>query len=93
MAGKIIRIHTFFTGRVQGVFFRANTRNMALELGLNGWVRNLYDGRVEAVFEGPEEKVNSIVNWCKHSIPRAKIITVDVHREEPKGITGFEVIR
>ena len=93
MKDEIVRTHVFFTGRVQGVFFRANTRNMTQKLGINGWVRNLPDGRVEAVFEGKEKKIIELVNWCKHSIPAAKVIAVGTNQKEPEGITGFEIIR
>ena len=59
------RIHVWFYGKVQGVFFRANVRERALQLGVNGWIKNLNDGSVEAVFEG--EKVDSLLGFCKES--------------------------
>jgi len=93
MNENVIRVHAFFTGRVQGVFFRANTRNKAQELGLSGWVRNLNDGRVEAVFEGPEEKINTIIAWCRHSMPMAEVISVVQHREELQHIHRFAIKR
>ena len=55
------RAHVFVSGRVQGVFYRATTQEQALERGVDGWVRNLDDGRVEAVFEGPEDTVRGMV--------------------------------
>lgn len=58
------RLHLFAGGRVQGVFFRASTRDAARRLGLTGWVRNLPDGRVEAVFEGEEADLRRILEWC-----------------------------
>lgn len=93
MENDLVRVHAFFTGRVQGVFFRASTRNKARELGLNGWVRNLHDGRVEAVFEGAEDRTNAIITWCKHSMPVAKVVSVDMEWEDPENIDGFEIIR
>ncbi len=93
MNSKLVRSHVFFTGKVQGVFFRANTKTKARELGLMGWVKNLSDGRVEAVFEGTREQVSEIINWCKHSIPRARVIFVDVNEEEPEGIQDFQILR
>ena len=63
----------FFDGLVQGVFFRANTKRCADSLGLTGWVRNTYDGRVEAVFEGEEKSVNDAIEWCCEKQPHAKV--------------------
>lgn len=80
------RAHIFISGRVQGVFFRANTRKKALDLGLTGWVKNLRDGRVEAVFEGDESAVKKIVEWCHKGPPHAKVTNVDADwSEEPSG--------
>ena len=87
------RSHVFFTGRVQGVYFRANTLKKAREFGLSGWVRNLRDGRVEAVFEGPEPMINAVVSWCKDSMPLANVISVEQFREEPEGVEGFEILQ
>ena len=59
------RVHVTITGMVQGVFFRAKTRNEAIRNNVSGWVRNLPDGRVEAVFEGKPEDVDRVVGWCR----------------------------
>mgnify|MGYP006101828657 CR=1 FL=1 len=59
------RIHIFVTGRVQGVFFRQSTRVMAIKNNVNGWVRNLDDGRVEIVAEGETQNIDNLVTWCK----------------------------
>jgi len=59
------RVHLFVSGRVQGVFFRASTRDTARRLGLTGWVRNLPDGRVEGLFEGDEEALRRLIEWCR----------------------------
>jgi acylphosphatase len=87
------RVHAYFTGRVQGVYFRANTRTKARELGLDGWVRNLPDGRVEAVFEGTQTSINIMITWCKNSMPLARVISVDQEIEDPEGIKGFDILR
>jgi len=79
----IIRAHVYISGRVQGVFFRASTRDKARELGLKGWVRNLADGRVEAVFEGEEEKVREMIEWCHKGPVLASVSNVDVRIEKP----------
>ena len=73
MIGVKIRAHVFFDGIVQGVFFRANTKRCADNLGLTGWVRNTHDGRVEAVFEGEEKTVNDAIEWCMMKQPYARV--------------------
>lgn len=87
-----IRAHIFVSGRVQGVFFRDNTRQKAEELGVSGWVKNLADGRVEAVFEGEKEKVESLIEWAKKGPSIAKVNGIDVEWQEYKGeFENFEV--
>ena len=86
-----IRAHVFVSGRVQGVYYRATTRDTAREAGVDGWVRNLDDGRVEAVFEGPRAAVESMVEWCHEGSPAASVSDVDVAYEAPEGLDGFEV--
>lgn len=76
------RAHLYVSGDVQGVGFRWNARQRAQELGLTGWVRNLHDGRVEAVFEGPEEKVREAVNWCHKGSRPARVDDIDVSYKE-----------
>ncbi len=73
-----IRAHVLVNGRVQGVFFRAATKREADSLGVKGWVRNTPEGEVEAVFEGEEDVVKMMVDFCKHGPPRAKVTNVDV---------------
>ncbi|MDY6768652.1 MAG: acylphosphatase [Candidatus Nanohaloarchaea archaeon] len=87
------RAHVHVSGKVQGVFFRATTRDKARELGVNGWVRNLPDGRVEAVFEGEQEKVEKMLQFCHEGPDAARVENVEVEDEEPEGIDGFEVRR
>lgn len=85
------RVHVYISGRVQGVFFRANTRKEARKRNLKGWVKNLSDGGVEAVFEGPEDKVEEIINWCWKGSPSARVENVEVKREEPEGLSEFKI--
>ncbi|WP_281193350.1 acylphosphatase [Halorubrum sp. F4] len=87
------RAHVYVSGRVQGVFYRASTRDAARERGVDGWVRNLDDGRVEAVFEGTEAAVDGMVEWCRTGSPAAEVDDVDATYENPEGIDGFEVRR
>jgi acylphosphatase len=86
-----IRAHVFVSGRVQGVFYRASTRDAARERDVDGWVRNLDDGRVEAVFEGSENDVEALVEWCHTGSSAATVENVDVTYEEPSGESGFRV--
>ena len=85
------RVHVRIRGRVQGVFFRAEARARAESLGLSGWIRNAEDGSVEAVFEGDEERVQSMVDWCGRGPSGADVDDVDVELEEPTGESGFHV--
>lgn len=85
------RAHVFVSGRVQGVAFRDSARSQAEELGLSGWVRNLQDGRVEAVFEGDPELVRQMIDWCESGPSSADVDDVDVEDEQPEGLSGFEV--
>ncbi len=80
-----IRVHVLISGLVQGVFYRASTKEEAKKLGLTGWVRNLPDGRVEAVFEGEREKVERMIAWCKKGPPLARVERVEVHEESYQG--------
>ncbi|TLM72019.1 MAG: acylphosphatase [Actinobacteria bacterium] len=88
---ELARTRVVVTGIVQGVFFRAATAETARGLGLAGWVRNLPDGGVEAVFEGPRGAVASAVAWCRTGPPRAVVERVEALDEEPERLTGFGV--
>jgi acylphosphatase len=78
-------------GHVQGVFFRETTRRRALAAGLGGWVRNLPDGSVEAVFEGERAPVERLVAYMREGPRGARVDWVDIEAEEPEGLTGFDV--
>ena len=86
-----VRAHVYVSGRVQGVYYRASTRDTAREKEVDGWVRNLDDGRVEAVFEGPESAVEAMIEWCHTGSRAAEVDDVDVTREKPEEMDGFEV--
>jgi acylphosphatase len=85
------RKRVFVSGRVQGVWFRESCREQAVALGVTGWVRNLSDGRVEAVLEGPEAAVDRVVQWCHDGPRNAHVDRVQVQVEEPVGESGFHV--
>ena len=78
-------------GKVQGVWFRAHTKDIADKLGIKGWVRNVPDGSVEAVFEGDDESVEKIIEWCHRGPPLARVERVEVEYEEPRGEEKFEI--
>ena len=87
------RVHVYISGLVQGVAFRWFVRRMARELGVKGWVRNLPDGRVEAVFEGDERAVERMVELCRVGPPAARVDKVRVQSEEYRGeFDDFKII-
>jgi acylphosphatase len=87
-----IRVHVLVSGRVQGVFFRSETKHKADSHSVKGWVRNLPDGRVEAVFEGEEEAVKTLIEFCKHGPAGARVTKVDLAWEEPAGtLESFKI--
>ncbi|OGW23873.1 MAG: acylphosphatase [Nitrospirae bacterium GWC2_42_7] len=86
------RAHLFIKGRVQGVFFRAFTRSVAQKLGINGWVRNLYDSRVEAVFEGDRGLIEQTITECRKGPPGSYVQDIEVSWEEYSCMfEGFEI--
>lgn len=88
----MVRAHVLIRGRVQGVFFRAYTRDWAKELGVKGWVRNRSDGLVEAIFEGEEGRVKEIINRCRRGPPMAIVEDIKVDWQEYKGeFENFEI--
>lgn len=87
-----VRAHVFVSGRVQGVFFRSETRYEAKKRHVKGWVRNLPDGRLEAVFEGEEESVKELVEFCKRGPSGARVTGIDVNWENYTGASkDFEI--
>ena len=88
----VVRRRVVVRGEVQGVFFRDSTRSEARSRGVSGWVRNCSDGSVEAVFEGPADAVEALVEWCRSGSSRATVEDVEVFEEEPSGAAAdFEV--
>jgi acylphosphatase len=80
-----VRAHVFISGRVQGVFFRVETRNRAMRRNITGWVRNTFDDRVEAIFEGEKEDVEELIEFCRKGPSGARVMKVDVQWEEHAG--------
>jgi len=85
----VTRAHVDVRGQVQGVFFRTQTRDRARSLGITGWVRNVPDGSVEAVFEGERRSVETLLDWCRRGPRGARVDDIDVRWEEPRGEDGF----
>ncbi|MFL6474500.1 MAG: acylphosphatase [Nitrososphaera sp.] len=79
---KKTRAHVFIRGKVQGVYFRQNTKQVATKHKVNGWVRNLLDGRVEAIFEGDNIDVNKVIEWCHVGPPNSIVDDVEVSFEK-----------
>jgi acylphosphatase len=89
---KQVRARVIVSGRVQGVFFRLETKAVADAQGVSGWVKNNVDGTVEAVFEGDEPSVVNVVEWCRHGPPPARVSNLDVVWEGYVGkYRGFAV--
>jgi acylphosphatase len=86
-------VRVIISGRVQGVFFRASCARLAEELGISGWVRNLPQGHLEAMFQGPDVAVDEMLAWCRHGPPDARVDGLDVQPEAPIERTGFRVER
>jgi acylphosphatase len=91
VAEDIVRAHTVVHGRVQGVWFRQSTAERAQALGVSGWVCNLDDGGVEAVFEGAPDAVGRALDFVRSGPPRAEVTECEVTWEDPRGDTGFAV--
>ena len=80
-----VRVHVIIEGRVQGVFFRHHTQEMALKLDVKGWVKNRWDGSVEALFEGDKKKVDQIVQWCRRGPSQARVMNLHTTWENYTG--------
>lgn len=89
MAERAVQV--VVTGRVQGVGFRWSAADHADSLGVNGWVRNLYDGSVEAWIEGDDDKVAQMIEWMRQGPGWASVDAYQVSEQSPSGINGFRV--
>ena len=91
MADPVVRARVLVSGKVQGVFYRDTTKKEAVKRGVRGWVRNLKDGRVEAVFEGEAAAVDAMVAWCRVGSPLSRPTFVERLDEAEEGLQGFEI--
>ena len=88
-----IKVNVIIYGKVQGVYFRFNTKNIAEKLGLTGWVRNTTDGKVEAVFEGDEKKIFNMIEWCSKGPSDAQVNKIEIIRKKySKEYNNFSII-
>lgn len=90
-AARSSRVRVVARGRVQGVFFRDSTRREAEGAGVAGWATNRPDGAVEAVFEGESGAVSRLVEFCRRGPGHAEVTDLEVHEEEPEGLSGFTI--
>ena len=87
------RVRLFIKGKVQGVFFRQALKVTAKKNNVNGWVRNLKDGRVEALLEGEDLDVSTLVEWCHAGSANARVEDIEIKNEKYKGeFSRFEVL-
>jgi acylphosphatase len=91
MTGELARARVRIRGHVQGVFFRDEARRRAASRGVAGWIQNLRDGTVEAVFEGPRDAVESLLRWSERGPSGARVDDVEVEWEDPEGEKSFVV--
>ena len=85
MRNMNVRAYILVNGRVQGVFFRVETRNVALKRNVAGWIRNTHEGRVEAIFEVEKEDVEQLIYFCKRGPPAAQVTKIDVQWDKYTG--------
>jgi acylphosphatase len=90
---EMVAATLLISGRVQGVWYRGSAQNAAQALGLTGWVRNLPTGQVEAFTEGPREKIESLIAWCRRGPQLAEVESVEVTWTQPRHLSDFRVIR
>ena len=88
-----IKVHVIISGRVQGVWFRVNTKKKADELDLSGWVKNTEDGKVEAVFEGDEKNIYDMIRWCSKGSTNSKVSKIEIFKKKYiKEYDNFSII-
>jgi len=88
---SMVRAHVYISGKVQGVGYRLSTQSEAVKLGIKGWVRNVPNGSVEAIFEGGPTAIEQMIQWCHQGPPAAVVRDVQVEYETPEGLSEFQV--
>lgn len=89
----LVGLHVYISGRVQGVNYRYSAMQQGQKLGLKGWVKNLHDGRVEALFEGEDYLVDKMLSWCYQGPPMAYVTNVEVFKKDYTGELGYFTVR
>jgi acylphosphatase len=89
----MITVHLLIEGQVQGVFYRATAKEIADKLGITGWIKNTWEGNVEATVTGDETSVQKFINWCWQGPKKAEVINVTATKKEEKTFNNFSVIR
>ena len=90
---EYLRLHVFISGKVQGVYYRQNTTTRAQELNISGWIRNLKNGKVEAVFEGEKSNVNKLLEWCYSGPKNAIVSNIEIVNEPfKKEYPNFQIL-
>jgi acylphosphatase len=89
-----LRLQVKISGKVQGVWFSLNTKNKADDLNINGWVKNNIDGKVEAIFEGDEENLHKMINWCLVGSPNSKVEKIEIYKNDFQNeFNSFSIIK
>jgi acylphosphatase len=86
-------VHLVIKGKVQGVYYRASARDVAREVGVTGWIKNMTDGNVEALVSGPEERVEKFIEWCRKGPKSAEVSEVIVNDSKEKPLTDFRITK
>jgi acylphosphatase len=86
-------VHLIIKGKVQGVYYRASAKDVAKEVGVTGWVKNMPDGNVEAIVSGSEERVEKFIEWCRKGPKNAEVSEVIVSDSKEKPLTDFRIIK
>jgi acylphosphatase len=86
-------VHLIIKGKVQGVYYRASAKDVAREVGVTGWVKNLPDGNVEVIVSGSEDRVAKFIEWCRKGPKNAEVTEVIVNDSKEKPLTDFRIIK
>ena len=86
-------VHLVIKGKVQGVYYRASAKDVAREVGVTGWVKNMPDGNVEVIVSGSEERVEKFIEWCRKGPKNAEVTEVIVNDSKEKPLTDFRIIK
>jgi acylphosphatase len=86
-------VHLIIKGKVQGVYYRASAKDVARDIGVTGWVKNMPDGNVEVIVSGSEERVEKFIEWCRKGPKNAEVTEVIVNDSKEKPLTDFRIIR